>query len=70
MIGSLNKVWPWKNVISTRLNSHGKEVPFLEESILPTHYSGEPKIFLAILLAIFGFSILFVLEKIAERIKK
>ncbi len=70
MIGSLNKVWPWKNVISTRLNSNDKEVPFLEESILPTHYSGEPKIFLAVLLAIFGFSILFALEKIAERIKK
>jgi len=35
MIGSLRKVWPWKEVISTRINSHGELVPLLERNILP-----------------------------------
>ncbi|HNT51661.1 MAG TPA: DUF368 domain-containing protein, partial [Cyclobacteriaceae bacterium] len=27
MLGSLNKVWPWKQVVSFRLNSAGEQVP-------------------------------------------
>ena len=29
MIGSLNKIWPWKEVLSTRVNSEGIKVPLL-----------------------------------------
>lgn len=39
MIGSLNKLWPWKKVMETRINSQGAEVPFLEKSILPGKYA-------------------------------
>lgn len=35
MIGSLRKVWPWKEVLSTRVNSHGELVPLLERNIMP-----------------------------------
>src|SRR5690606_14678330 len=35
MIGALNKIWPWKEVLEYRVDSSGKEVPFLEKSILP-----------------------------------
>ncbi|MBU2040166.1 MAG: DUF368 domain-containing protein [Gammaproteobacteria bacterium] len=35
MAGSLLKVWPWKETLSTRLNSHGAEVPFIQSNILP-----------------------------------
>ncbi|MCG8474412.1 MAG: DUF368 domain-containing protein [Cytophagales bacterium] len=38
MIGSLNKVWPWKEVLATRINSKGLEVPLLEKSVLPQQY--------------------------------
>ena len=37
--GSLNKIWPWKEVITWRTNSKGMNVPLLEESILPVSYT-------------------------------
>lgn len=36
MVGSLRKVWPWKETILTRINSHGEVVPVLENNILPS----------------------------------
>jgi putative membrane protein len=47
MLGSLNKVWPWKEVISTRIDSHGVEVPFMEKSILPTAFNGDNQLLVA-----------------------
>ena len=41
MIGSLNKVWPWKITTKYRINSHGDEVPFLQENISPMNYEGD-----------------------------
>ena len=60
----LNKVWPWRNVLSTRINSKGEEVPFLEESVLPGAYNGEPFIIGAIVLMIVGFIVVFGLERL------
>lgn len=45
LVGSLNKVWPWKQVISWRQNSQGEQVPLLESNLWPQHYqavTGEP----------------------------
>lgn len=70
MIGSLNKVWPWKLVLETRINSHGETVPFLEKSILPNHFDGNPNILMAIALMIFGFLTILILEKVAEKYSK
>lgn len=66
IIGSLNKIWPWKEVVSWRINSHGDPVPFNEESILPNAFSGDPQLFMAILLAAIGFSMIIVLEKLSK----
>ncbi|HQV36708.1 MAG TPA: DUF368 domain-containing protein, partial [Flavobacterium sp.] len=60
MLGSLNKVWPWKEVISTRIDSHGVEVPFMEKSILPTAFNGDNQLLVAILLMIAGFLTIFI----------
>ena len=38
MIGSLNKVWPWKEVLSYRIDSMNQQVALQEKSILPTEY--------------------------------
>ncbi|MFM2250375.1 MAG: hypothetical protein RLZZ358_1302, partial [Bacteroidota bacterium] len=38
MLGSVNELWPWKQVTSWRTSSSGKEVPFLTENILPGEY--------------------------------
>ena len=65
MIGALNKIWPWKEVLQYRINSHGEEIPFIEKSIVPTQYPEDPKIILAIVFMILGFLSIFMLERIA-----
>jgi len=70
MIGSLNKVWPWKQVLETRINSHGEVKPFIDKSILPQNFDGQPQIFAALMLAIIGFILIFGLEKLATKLGK
>lgn len=67
MIGSLNKLWPWKEVLETRINSHGETVPFLERSILPINFDGEPQIIGAIIASVLGFLTIYLLEKFAQK---
>ncbi|APG65013.1 DUF368 domain-containing protein [Tenacibaculum todarodis] len=67
IIGSLNKIWPWKKVLTYRLNSHGENVPFNEQSVLPTSFDGDPKIVFGIVLMIVGFSLILLLEKLAVK---
>ncbi len=67
MIGALNKVWPWKEVISWRVNSSGENVPLLEESVLPSVFLGNPQILAAIICMLFGFLSIFILGKIASK---
>lgn len=67
IIGSLNKIWPWKEVLTFRTNSHGEQVPFNEVSISPYSFNGDPKILFAVLLALIGFGLILVLEKLAVK---
>ena len=65
ILGSLNKIWPWKEVLTYRVNSHGEQVPFKEASISPFSFNGDSQIAYAIILAILGFSLILLLEKLA-----
>lgn len=38
LVGSLNKVWPWKLTLTFRTNSHGVQVPLLQENVSPFSY--------------------------------
>ncbi|MFK7983382.1 MAG: DUF368 domain-containing protein [Saprospiraceae bacterium] len=67
MLGSLNKLWPWRNVLSTRINSKGKEVPFIEESVLPNNYDGEPFLIAVVICMIIGFLSVFLIEKLGSK---
>lgn len=71
MIGSLNKVWPWKETTEFRINSHGEEVPFLQSNISPMRFEelyGEPaQLWLAIALCVIGFAVVFIMEKMAAQ---
>jgi putative membrane protein len=73
MIGSLNKVWPWKEVISFRLNHNGDQVPAFDKSILPWDYftitGQDPQVFKAILCAAFGVFLVVAIEKVAAMLK-
>jgi putative membrane protein len=70
MLGSLNKVWPWKKVLSTRLDSHGNEVTFMDKSILPGNFDGDNQLILAVILMSIGFLTIFILEKVANKYNK
>jgi putative membrane protein len=67
MLGSLNKVWPWKVAISTYIDSHGVTKPLVEQSILPVSFDGDPKLMSAIVLAIVGFGLILLMEKLAVK---
>lgn len=62
MLGSLNKVWPWKKTIETYLDSHGVTKPLIETNILPDQLLWE-----AIGLMIVGFCIVYFLEKLSTK---
>ena len=62
MLGSLNKVWPWKETIETYTDSHGVIKPLVEANILPDQLVWE-----AVGLMIFGFAIVYFLEKLSMK---
>jgi putative membrane protein len=67
MLGSLNKVWPWKETVSTYLDSHGATKPLLEQSVSPFSFEGDPQLMMAIVLIIVGFSLILIMEKLAVK---
>ncbi len=67
MIGSLNKLWPWKKVLSWRTNSEGIRVPFIEKSILPNQFDGDPRIIWVLLFIAIGFLLILILERLAMK---
>ena len=69
MIGSLNKIWPWKIPLTFRINSKGIEIPLNEESVSPFNFDGDPKLLQAIGLMVIGVLIILVLEKISIKKK-
>lgn len=71
MLGSLNKVWPWKYTTSYSIDRHGKEIPLVQENILPNTFesmTGEPSsILMAMVLMVVGAGIVFLIEKMGRR---
>jgi putative membrane protein len=67
MIGSLNKIWPWKETLTFRTNSKGVQVPLNEKSISPFNFDGDPQLLQAITLMVFGILIILILEKISAK---
>ena len=67
ILGSLNKVWPWKEVLSWRTNSKGEEVPLLEKSISPLSFDGDPQVLFAVGLMLIGFLTIILLERIGKK---
>ncbi len=56
MVGSLRKIWPWKEVVEIVLDRHGRAVPIREQNILPD--IAAPEFWLALIMAIVGFFLL------------
>lgn len=66
ILGSLNKIWPWKIVLETKVFGD-KIIPVVEENISPFSYPGDNQLLLAVVLALIGFSLIFILEKLASK---
>ncbi len=74
MVGSLNKVWPWKEVTQTIIDRYGEIKPIAERNILPGTYEQitghEAWLLGAIVLAVAGFALIFVVEGIGKKLNK
>lgn len=67
MVGSLNKVWPWKNTLSTYIDRHGVVKPLVQDNVMPGAYEQltgqESYLLYGILLAIFGFLLVYLVDR-------
>jgi putative membrane protein len=74
MIGSLNKLWPWKEITSYHINSIGEQVPLTEKSISPAQYEiltgNDPMLLQIIICMLAGFLIIFLFDVFAARKEK
>ncbi len=74
MLGSINKLWPWKIVTAYRTSSSGEEKPFLTENLFPTSYleqtGFEPKLMLALSAFAFGIILVVGIDRLAAYLKK
>ena len=66
ILGSLPKIWPWKKVLETKTFGE-KIIPISEKNISPFAFEGDNQLLFAVVLAIVGFSLIFILEKAASK---
>lgn len=74
MLGALNKIWPWKQVLNYRLNSNNEQVPLLEENLMPAAYSKllqkDPFLLEAILFFALGIMVVVAIDRLAHYYKE
>jgi len=70
LIGSLNKLWPWKiNKELLYTHSDGKK-DFLQENVFPTDIVGEPQVVYAVAFCILGAGLILGMEMVSKKMKK
>lgn len=73
MMGSLNKIWPWKQDLAFGIDRHGEQFATVQKNISPNQYleltGNSPLIMQAVLYMAIGFFIVVVVEKIALNLK-
>ena len=67
IIGSLNKIWPWKETLTWRINSKGIQVPFNQQSVSPFSFNEDAQLLPAILFVVVGFLLILGMEKLAAK---
>lgn len=71
MIGSLNKVWPWKITLETYTDRHGNLKPLIQENVLPGRFLAEtgadPLLLWALLLAVVGLVLVVAIDSFSAR---
>lgn len=71
MLGTLPKIWPWKQTISWRINSHGEQIPVEQHNLSPFDYeqvTAQPtQLGIAIVCMLCAIILVLGLEKLATR---
>ncbi len=71
MLGSLNRVWPWKHTLETYTDRHGDVVPLVQENVLPQHWEQllgvDSQWQVALLCAAAGFLLVWSVAALAAR---
>lgn len=71
MLGSLNKVWPWKIPVEVYTDSHGKIQPLVERNLLPWNYEAitghASELGIALLLMLVGMVAVVLLDNLGRR---
>ncbi|OLQ95567.1 DUF368 domain-containing protein [Vibrio ponticus] len=71
MIGTLPKIWPWKETVTWRTNSKGEEVPLIQHNLSPfefEHVFNQPsQLGIAVVMMLAAIALVLGLEKYAER---
>ncbi len=62
MLGSLNKIWPWKETIETYTDRHGEIKPLVEANIMPNEAIAP-----AVALMCAGFLLVYALERFSAK---
>ena len=70
MLGSLVKLWPWKNTTSYQIKADGGQIPLVQEPVLPNIYSNltgqDAEIMTAVGCALVGGALVLMLQKAAR----
>ncbi len=71
ILGSLGKVWPWKQTLTWQTNSRGESYPLLQENLLPERYAAlsgqDPQVLLALSLAVLAIVLVLGIEWLGRR---
>ena len=66
LVGSLNVLWPWKQVIETVINRHGELVPIVQKNISPAVYNAineqSSMLIVALITTLLGFLVVLSLD--------
>ncbi len=65
MLGSLRKVWPWKETLKSRVEAYGNIAPVTQVNVFPSHWNNE--VTLALFLIAVGFLVVLFLNRLAKR---
>ena len=65
MVGSLRRIWPYKEILKTKTDHHGEEVPIEWQNVWPTSF--DSAIWLAVGCCILGFVVVSLVDHLQDK---